>query len=148
MYKDEIKELLIEKKEYDWYLISECIRIYKDLFLTVHDSQDARKQLLVFLKECLEHSANERAVLKHLNRQFGSLDEIPHCEDALNEMDDLFEDEYKYDDIVMSFYESLLWHGHTASFALPSRFKPSFDENHKNNLIKRIGTYAEYQKNK
>ena len=108
MYKEDIHDLYIQKREAKVTILKEFLSIYLRMRLFFPNLEKERDQLVALVQLYFETDQNESEVLKQIKKYYGEVEDHEGIDELLEEFDTRFENFYDYLEDAFEDYESVL----------------------------------------
>lgn len=108
MYKDDIRRLYFEKREANWYILRDFIKIYLSLRVGFPNLVEERENLVKLVQMYFDVDQNEKEVLSCIKQKYGKVKDHEGIDELLDTFDSMFE--HLYDHIERTFldYEEVM----------------------------------------
>lgn len=143
MYKDEIKTLQSENRNYRTYLIKEYIALYFGLLLHIRNSRDIRQSLTDFLRQYLSEANYKSQILKTIKNYFSNQERVTECEDILFDLEEWFRKTFHYNESVLSGFEDAIVTGEPHRATYLSKEFECIDSSYKKYALEKLRTAKE-----
>lgn len=96
MYRDDIKDLIAQKRESNRFVLTDFILLYIKMSVYVPDYVEERNALVRVVGEFFRYDSNESEVLNTIKKMFGKVDDDEDIDEMLEQFDDMAQEQYDY----------------------------------------------------
>lgn len=108
MYKDDVKDLKLQKLDSNIKILYDFLTIYFKMRLFLPELEEERDNLVKMIQMYFNFDANELAVLKEIKRLYGHLEEHSGVDELLDDFDEKFDFIFEYCQDTFVDYETFL----------------------------------------
>lgn len=135
MYKDEVREKLSQKREYNYYLLKEYLYLYIKLFFVFPNNKNLRNELRFFVYDYFLYSDLEKEILLHIKKEFGNDEDIVECEEILDKLEEIFFRQFNYNEYILGGYNDAIETQNPLRATIPNREFDIIDKEEKDKIL-------------
>ena len=109
MYRDDVRDLFVQKKEADRSLLWNFVTIYTKMKIFFPTLEKERKDLAQLVQLYMQTEKNENEVLRDIRKYYGKVDDHEGIDEMLEEFDEMFENIYLHCDKTFQSYEDVFY---------------------------------------